>query len=66
MPGGNVININDMIGKAIWRPRHQTQGQSHGRSLFSPRRRSDKLIDQDEMTREAIDLAENNGIVFFG
>jgi ATP-dependent HslUV protease ATP-binding subunit HslU len=66
LPGGNVglINLSEMLGKmgggrtkpvkttvrAAWAPLIAEEG--------------DKLLDQDSLTREAVELAEQEGIVF--
>ena len=57
-----AINLGDLFGKSTrGKPRRMTV-----RSAFAPLmiEESDKLIDQDEITREAISDVENNGIVF--
>ena len=60
----NVINLSDILGKAFG-------GQSKKRKLmvrdaYQPliAEESDRLLDQDALTREAVELAENDGIVF--
>ncbi|CAN5406736.1 ATP-dependent protease ATPase subunit HslU [soil metagenome] len=64
--GGNVglINLSEMLGK---------MGGGRTRSVHTTVRdavapliteESDKLLDQDSLTREAVDLAEQEGIVF--
>tara|TARA_R110002167_G_scaffold23089_5_gene82251 strand:+ start:5829 stop:7127 length:1299 start_codon:yes stop_codon:yes gene_type:complete len=66
MPGGNVgmINLSEMLGK---------MGGPRTKSVKLPVRdavdplvaeESDKLLDQDSLTKEALLLAENEGIVF--
>jgi ATP-dependent HslUV protease ATP-binding subunit HslU len=66
IPGGQVgmINIGDMLGKAFGqrtKPRRMTVGQSHELLIAQE---SDKLIDTDQITGEAIKAVENDGIVF--
>ncbi|MEM1288257.1 MAG: ATP-dependent protease ATPase subunit HslU [Pseudomonadota bacterium] len=67
MPGGNMgmVNLNDMLGKALGggrtKKRRITVSDSHDILLAEE---SDKLLDDDEITSEAIRLTENNGIVF--
>ncbi|HBS36659.1 MAG TPA: HslU--HslV peptidase ATPase subunit, partial [Parvularcula sp.] len=67
-PGGagqmNVVNLSDILGKAFG-------GQTKRRKLlvkdaYAPliAEESDKLLDEDALTREAVDLAQNDGIVF--
>jgi len=66
MPGAQMgmINLNDMFGKAFGgrtKPRRMTVKDSYDALMGEE---SDKLLDEDRLTREAIDLVENNGIVF--
>jgi ATP-dependent HslUV protease ATP-binding subunit HslU len=66
MPGGSasVINISDMMGKAFGgrnKTRRVTVAQAHVILLAEE---SEKLLDQDKILQEAIEVVENNGIVF--
>jgi ATP-dependent HslUV protease ATP-binding subunit HslU len=66
MPGGQVgvISIGDMMGKAFSgqkKTRHLTVKQSYDVLIDEE---SDALLDDEQITEEAIDLVENNGIVF--
>ncbi len=66
MPGANVsmINIGDILGKSFGgrkKSRKMLVRDSHGVLL---NQESDRLIDNDEIVREAIRLTENDGIVF--
>ena len=66
IPGGNVgmINLSEMLGK-MGGPRTRsvkTTVQAAVAPLVTEE--SDKLLDQDSLTREAIELAEQEGIVF--
>ncbi len=66
MPGSSVgmVNLSDMLGKAMGgrtKTRRITVRESH--DLLMPEE-SDKLIDQEQIVSEAIEAAENNGIVF--
>jgi ATP-dependent HslUV protease ATP-binding subunit HslU len=66
MPGSSasVINLSDMLGKAFGhrlKPKRMTVKSSHEVLLAEE---SDKLLDQDQITQEAINVTENNGIVF--
>ena len=66
MPGSSasVINISEMMGKAFG-GRSKTRRMSVKTSYeVLIAEESDKLLDQDQITAEAIDLVENNGIVF--
>ncbi len=60
----SVVNITDLLGKAFG-------GQMKRRTLmvedaYAPlvAEESDKLLDEEALTREAVDLAQNDGIVF--
>src|SRR4051812_40119402 len=66
MPGAQMgmINLGDIFGKSFGtrtNTRKMTVSQSH-RVLMAEE--SDKLLDQEAVVREAIDLVEQNGIVF--
>ena len=66
MPGGNVgmINIQDMLGKAFGGRgvKRKVKVRDAHQPLIAEE--ADKLLDQDQLTREAIDLVENHGIAF--
>ncbi|MEM6711550.1 MAG: ATP-dependent protease ATPase subunit HslU [Pseudomonadota bacterium] len=67
MPGANMgmINMSDMLGKAFGqqktKKRRVTVADSHDLLLAEE---SDKLLDDEEITHDAIELTENHGIVF--
>jgi ATP-dependent HslUV protease ATP-binding subunit HslU len=66
MPGSSasVINLSDMLGKAFGQRLKQKRlsvKESHEVLLAEE---SDKLLDQYQITQEAINATENNGIVF--
>jgi ATP-dependent HslUV protease ATP-binding subunit HslU len=66
IPGGQVgmINIGEMLGKALGnrtRSRRMMVAQSYELLMAQE---SDKLLDADQITQEAIKSVENNGIVF--
>jgi ATP-dependent HslUV protease ATP-binding subunit HslU len=66
VPGAQMgmINLNEVLGKAFGnntRPRKMTVAEAHEVLLAEE---SDKLLDQDKLTREAVLAAEQNGIVF--
>ncbi len=66
MPGSSasVINLSDMLGKAFGhrlKQKRMTVKASHEVLLAEE---SDKLLDQDQITQEAINATEDNGIVF--
>jgi ATP-dependent HslUV protease ATP-binding subunit HslU len=67
MPGANigVLNINDMLSKAMGGKRTKTikttVRDSYAQLINDE---SDKLLDQDEVVRQALEVTENDGIVF--
>jgi len=66
MPGGQMgmVNLGDMLGKAFGgrtRKRKLMVVDAHEPLIAEE---SDKLLDQDAVTREAIELVEQHGIVF--
>ena len=66
IPGAQMgmINIGEVLGKALGgrtKPRRMTVAESH-RVLIDDE--SDKLLDQEKVTKEAIAAVEQNGIVF--
>jgi ATP-dependent HslUV protease ATP-binding subunit HslU len=66
MPGAQMgmVNIGEMLGKAFG-PRLKRKKMSVGQSYeVLMAEESDKLLDQERVTREALQAAEQNGIVF--
>ena len=67
MPGSQMgmINLNEMMGKAFGggqtKPKRMTVAESYDVLVAAE---GDKLLDQDKVTRDAIEAVENNGIVF--
>ncbi len=66
MPGAQMgmINLNEIMGKAFggqMKPKKMKVSDSHGLLIEEE---SDKILDEDKIVREAIDLVENHGIVF--
>lgn len=59
-----VMNLSDMFGKAFGgrTKTHKTTVAGAWAPLIAEE--SDKLLDQDALTQEALELAENQGIVF--
>jgi ATP-dependent HslUV protease ATP-binding subunit HslU len=60
----NVINIQDMIGKALGGRAAKRKVKVRDSHALLMADEADKLLDQDQLTREAIELVENHGIVF--
>jgi ATP-dependent HslUV protease ATP-binding subunit HslU len=66
MPGGNmgVINLSEMLGKAMGgRGVKRKVKVSESRELLLADE-TDKLLDQDALRTDAVELVENHGIVF--
>jgi ATP-dependent HslUV protease ATP-binding subunit HslU len=67
MPGASMgmVNLNDIIGKAFGGQRTKTRHLSVAEALeMLTGEESDKLLDQEAVTAEAIVAVEQNGIVF--
>lgn len=66
MPGANigVINIQDMLGKAFGARgvKRKVKVKDAHQPLLAEE--ADKLLDQDQLNKEAVDLVENHGIAF--
>ena len=65
MPGANigVLNLSEMFGKAMNRTKQRRTTVRDSYELLIGEE-SDKLLDQEQVTREAIEAVQNNGIVF--
>ena len=66
MPGAQMgaINIGDIFGKAFGgKPKSRRVSVKEAHPLLLAEE-SDKLLDQESVTQEAIKIVENNGIVF--
>jgi ATP-dependent HslUV protease ATP-binding subunit HslU len=66
MPNAQIsmVNLGDIFGKAFSgrsKPKRMSVAQAHAPLVAEE---ADKLLDDDAMTREAIDMVEQNGIVF--
>ena len=65
MPGGvGMINLSDMLGKAMGGRTKTVKTTVKDSYAFLVDDESDKLLDQDQINREAVRAAENDGIVF--
>ena len=66
MPGGQMgmINLNDMLGKAFGNRTKARRATVDEAMAVLVREESDKLLDQETVTAEAIAMVEQNGIVF--
>ncbi len=64
MGGGSVVNLGDIFGKAFGgrtKRRKMTVARSYDALIAEE---ADRLIDEEALTREAIETVEQNGIVF--
>jgi ATP-dependent HslUV protease ATP-binding subunit HslU len=63
-PGAGMLNLSDMFGKAFGgrTKTHKTTVAGAWAPLIAEE--SDKLLDQEALTQEALELAESQGIVF--
>ena len=66
IPGANVgmINIQEMLGKAFGGRGVKRKVKVKDSHALLVAEEADKLLDQDQLTRDAVDLVENHGIVF--
>ncbi|MDC9822445.1 ATP-dependent protease ATPase subunit HslU [Devosia sp. ZB163] len=66
MPGANigVINIQDMLGKAFGGRGVKRKVKVKDAHAPLMAEEADKLVDQDALAKEAVDLVENHGIAF--
>lgn len=65
MPGGGaMINLSDMLGKAFNQPGVKRTVKVKDSYKLLVAEEADKLLDQEQIKLEAIDLVENHGIVF--
>jgi ATP-dependent HslUV protease ATP-binding subunit HslU len=66
MPGGQVgmINLNDIMGKAFGQRTKARKVNVKDSYDILLAEESDKLIDDDQIMQEAVEMVQNNGIVF--
>lgn len=67
VPGGQmgVLNVSDMLNKVIGGGRTKTKRMTVAESYgILINEESDKIIDEEKIIKEALDLVENEGIVF--
>ncbi len=66
MPGAQMgmINLNEMLGKAFGERTKAKRMRVRDSYEVLLAEESDKLLDEDQLVQEAINLVENNGIVF--
>ena len=63
-PGAGVMNLNDLLGKAFGGRTKRVRTSVE--EAYAPllREESDKLVDQEALVREALELTAEDGIVF--
>jgi ATP-dependent HslUV protease ATP-binding subunit HslU len=64
MPPGQVINIGEMMKGMFGNRQSQRKMKVPAARVVLEREEADKLFDNEQLTRDAIAHAENNGIVF--
>ena len=66
MPGAQMgmINLNDIFGKAMGQPTKKRRIGVKASYEHLMAEESDKLLDEDQLVRDAISMVENDGIVF--
>ena len=66
MPGAQMgmVNLGDMLGKAFGQRMKRKKMPVEQSYALLMAEESDKLLDQEQVTREAINAVEQNGIVF--
>jgi ATP-dependent HslUV protease ATP-binding subunit HslU len=64
VPGGSVINIGEMMSRMMGGQKKARRVNVKESYEILIQEESEKLLDQDQVVREAITTVENNGIVF--
>ena len=64
MPGGSVINLGDMMKGMFGKPAQARRMTVETARIGLVREESDRLLDSDGLTREAVAHAQDHGIVF--
>ena len=64
MPSGSVINLGDMMKGMFGRPPVARRMTVEAARIALVREESDRLLDSDSLTREAVAHAQDHGIVF--
>jgi ATP-dependent HslUV protease ATP-binding subunit HslU len=60
----SMVNLQDMLSKAMGGRSQKRKVKVKDSHALLVADEADKLLDQDQLTREAVELAENHGIVF--
>ncbi|MEO9189007.1 MAG: ATP-dependent protease ATPase subunit HslU [Acetobacteraceae bacterium] len=64
MPPGQVINIGEMMKGMFGKPQQMRKMTGRAARAALEREEADKLLDNENLAKEAVAHAENNGIVF--
>ncbi len=64
MPPGQVINLGEMMKNMMGRPPQKKRMRVDAARRAAEREEADKLLDSDQLAKDAVAHAENNGIVF--
>src|ERR1700710_916836 len=64
MPPGGMQNIGEMMKGMFGRPAQPRRMQVSAARAALAREESDRLLDDDQLTKDAVEHAEQNGIVF--
>ena len=66
MPGSQMgmINIGDVLGKSFSQPKKNKKMSVEESHKYLLREETDKLLDNDKITKKALEEVEENGIVF--
>lgn len=62
--GGDIQNLQDMLSSILPKPKKLRKMKVKEALRYLTQEEAQKLIDMDEVIREAIDRAENQGIIF--
>ena len=64
MPPGQVINLGEMMKNMMGRPPQKKRMRVDAARRAAEREEADRLLDSDQLAKDAVAHAENNGIVF--
>jgi ATP-dependent HslUV protease ATP-binding subunit HslU len=64
MPPGQVINIGEMMKGMFGRPQQMRRMTGRAARAALEREEADRLLDNEQLAKDAVAHAENNGIVF--
>jgi len=64
MPPGGMVNLGEMMKGMFNRPATRKRMQVSAARVALTREESDRMLDNDQLTKDAVEHAEQNGIVF--